>query len=255
MKPVEIQSRSNPKLKALKKLHGAGFNSEHILVEGSKLLEEALKAGWKPLQLWSDGTDTPAVLECPHFRLSPQLYRQVSPTKSGHSPLAVFAVPQLPHIGAQQLEKGRYLLLDRIQEPGNAGALVRAAAAFDLAGVLWLRPCVFPFHHACIRASAGAVFHLPSYRITFEEQLFRELRLIGAEARGQCRLEDFRWPENFILALGNEGHGLSLDIKSRMDTSLRIPMSERVESLNVAGAAHILMQHCYRQTVSAPNQP
>ena len=237
----QITSRSNPELKALRKLK-AGFGNEHIVVEGEKLIREALEAGLTPQSIWTD-EDLPFPFSCRQYLLSAPLYRSISPTKTGNAPLAVFGAPELRESNRDEHLQGRWLLLDQIQDPGNAGALVRAAAAFGMSGILWNAPCVYPFHHACIRASAGTVFHLPQLRYG---PLPDDTVLIGAEADGDHDMASFTWPDNMVLIMGNEGHGLSADMRRRLTYTVRIAIDPKVESLNVAGAAHILMYHLSR---------
>jgi len=223
-----------------------GYRETRILVEGEKLIGEALRAGLKPESLWLDG---PSSFDpgCPLFQVPSQMYRAASPTRSGQAPLAVFPAPTFADASA--LTAGRYLLLDSVQEPGNAGALVRAAAAFQLDGVLWCQPCVYPYHHACIRASAGSVFHIAQY--LFDPETSIGLPLIGTGTKAASNLDTYQWPEHFILVLGNEGHGLRETLNNRLADSVHIPTSTAVESLNVAGAAHILL---YQMTRHHPHQ-
>lgn len=244
MKSKQITSRGNSHYKNLRGLK-PGFDGEWILVEGVKLIKEAIKAGFKPQELWSTD-DSPDVDcdDCLKYQVSPSMYKAASPTRSGNPPLGVFNQPDLKLASREQIRKGRYLLLDRVQEPGNAGALIRAAAAFGFEGVLWVRPCVYPFHHGAIRASAGSIFHVPQYLV--EEKDLEGLNLIGAAANGDADLTSYSWPEDLILAMGNEGHGLSNHLTGCLKSTVRIPISPDVESLNVAGAAHILMYHLRR---------
>jgi len=230
---LEIRSRANPGFKALRRLQ-PGFGSESILVEGDKLIAEALAAGLVPTALWTV-TEPARPWPCPVYIVPERMYAQVSPTRSGRPPLAVFETPGLDR---EPLGEGRFLLLDRIQDPGNAGALVRAAVAFAFDGVLWHQPSVFPFHHGVIRASAGAVFRARNLLWSVDRG---GPSLIGAALEDAVALEDHRWPASFVLVMGNEGHGFSAEVADRLTTRIRIPIAETVESLNVAGAAHILM--------------
>ena len=240
-----IESRSNPRYKALRLLTKTGFDSSMILVEGPKLIDEALKAGLQPDCFWSYAPAPMAKHETVYL-IPEKMYRAASPTKSGQPPLALFATPTLAPITAQRLRRGRYLLLDQVQEPGNAGALVRAAVGFGLDGVLWRKPCVFPFHHACIRASAGTLFHIKQYLVDDAALDAADVCWIGAESEGGSSLASFSWPRDLVLAMGNEGHGLSPAVKKRLRETVSIPISAHAESLNVAGAAHILMYEMSR---------
>jgi len=218
-----------------------------LCVEGPKLIHEALAAGMAPLEIWSVA-EPPFAADCPLYLVPEAFYEALSPARSGKPPLAFFKRPDLMPAG--DLAAGRFLLLDEIQDPGNAGGLVRAAAAFAFDGVLWLEPCVSPFHFACIRASAGAVFHIRHYQA---ERTLADgpLPLIGTAADAPCTLQDFAWPPHLILAMGNEGRGLSDPVRTKLTASVRIPIAACVESLNVAGAAHILMYHITRSRAKA----
>ncbi len=201
-------------------------------------MSEALKAGLQPESVW---TDKASVLKLgDHYRVPTELYYQISPTRSGNAPLVVFPRPALAAVDETVLQ-GRYLLLDQIQDPGNAGALVRAAAAFGFQGVIWHQPCVYPYHHGCIRASAGTIFQLRHYLLQDVAELPSAIHLVGTAANAKQDLESYPWPENLVLAMGNEGHGLSPKLLACLDGVVSIPIQSEVESLNVAGAAHILM--------------
>jgi len=230
---LKIRSRANKAFKAIRAAKPS-FGSETILVEGDKLIAQALAAGSRPLEVWGI-EDSGGRWSCPEYLVPEDFYTQISPTRSGRPPLAVFPAPAL---NETRPTRGRHLLLDRIQDPGNAGALVRAAAAFGFDGVCWVQPCVYPFHHATIRASAGSVLRIAQ---TLWSAGPSSLPLIGSTLVDAVDLREYAWPEDFVLAMGNEGHGLSNDLEARLDTRITIPVSDRVESLNVAGAAHVLM--------------
>lgn len=240
-----ITSRSNPRLKALRRQLKAGFGSTEFLVEGEKLIHEALAAGLQPRAIWA--VEPPTMpFKGPVFLVPQAIYKQISPTKNGQPPLAEFDLPDLPSFSNASSLHGAWLLLDRIQDPGNAGTLMRAARAFGFEGVLWHVPTVFPFHHACIRASAGAVFHLNHRLLKAEKVAELKLPLIIGALEGQA-LETFQWPADSILAMGNEGHGFSPEIDAKASARVHIPVNPMTESLNVAGAGHILMYHRNRQ--------
>ena len=238
-----IQSRSNPYFKNQRGMK-PGFDEPLILVEGVKLIGEALSAGLSAKTQWF--CDEPYQgLDCLSYKIGADMYGAISPTRSGNPPLIVFERPLIQN--ASEIKFGRYLLLDQVQEPGNAGALVRAAAAFGFDGAIWKRPCVYPFHHACIRASAGAVFHLPQFLLE-DGALPTGLAFIGASTNATHDLTTFQWPQNMVLVMGNEGHGLSEETERHISSQVRIPINPAIESLNVSGAAHIFMYHISQNT-------
>lgn len=247
---MEIRSRANPRYKELKQWLRAGAAAPVLLVEGTKLIREALAAGMVPRAVWT----TAAVSESfqgQTYRIPADMYGAISPTRSGNAPLAVFDKSALQQ--GPPPRQGRLLLLDAVQEPGNAGALIRAAAAFGFDGVIYALPGCSPFHHACIRASAGTVFrvkHYPLAEIDLENWLSSNtLPIFGADGAGKY-LQTIAWPRDLILAMGNEGHGLRPLVRNHLSDLVAIPIRKQVESLNVAGAAHIIMY-----AVAASHQP
>lgn len=132
---------------------------------------------------------------------------------------------------------------EQLQDPTNVGTLIRTAAAFGLDGV-WLTPdSVDPFNPKVVRASAGAVMHVP---ILFTPDaahfLTHGCTLLAAEPthrRGQDLRDVIRLPEKTIVALGNESRGLCAATLKHATTTFHISTNPAVESLNVASAAAI----------------
>src|SRR5581483_584349 len=124
--------------------------------------------------------------------------------------------------------------LDGVQDPGNVGTIVRLAAAFDAGGVVLLPGCADAYGPKAIRASAGAILTVPVTEMSVDELLARGLPVFAADASGSSDL-----PRG-IIVFGNEGQGVSREIKERA-TLIKVEMSDRVESLNVAAAAAILL--------------
>lgn len=148
---------------------------------------------------------------------------------------------------------GRWLVLDRVQDPGNAGTLVRAAVAFALDGVLCLQGTVDPWSTKTVRASAGGVFRLPVIRAEAEEAATRladvGIPLLVADTGG----EEVGGAEQgaFALVVGNEGGGVRPELIERAARSVGVRMRGPAESLNVAMAAAILLHDLTRKAGSA----
>jgi TrmH family RNA methyltransferase len=144
-------------------------------------------------------------------------------------------------------EGGIVLWLDHIQDPGNVGAIVRSAAGLGAAAV-WLSPgCADPFSATAVRGAAGAVFRLPVEREVAAATAVERMKRVGGEtwatdSRGQ-KIDDWRPPENCLLLIGAEGIGLDPDVAVLANGTVAIPMARGIESLNVAVATGILLQH------------
>lgn len=186
------------------------------------------------------------------------------------SPRGLLAVCALPRTGLAGLAPGKpgvWLYLDRIQDPGNLGALARVAEGLGAAGLLLSPGCADPNHARALRASAGSLLRLP-LAIQVEPAAAREhfaeipqrlasqparspaprsagVRWIGLEAHhGSIRLADLDpagHGETVIVALGGEGPGLSAATRAQQDTAVTIPLAGRLESLNVAVAAALVL--------------
>ena len=173
------------------------------------------------------------------------LFDQLSQMESSDGVLAVFRNRlSRPFSGKKDKKiKGKGLLLDHIQDPGNAGAILRSAEAFGFGPIL-LVDTVDIENEKCLRASMGAAFRLDLFTLSEEEALTLKSQLplpwYGAHMEG----EDYRMMElsnSFLLLIGNEGRGLRPSFQKKADKMLRIPMKKPVESLNAAVSASILM--------------
>lgn len=145
----------------------------------------------------------------------------------------------------------RILILDKVQDPGNLGTLLRTALALNWTGVWVLDGTVDPFNDKALRASKGAPFRLP-IRCGPEENLFhylakRDFSLFVADMDGK-EVSALKIRQPFALMLGNEGAGVSDRFKSE-GTAVAIPMPGEMESLNVAVAGGILMYLFNRSSI------
>ena len=158
---------------------------------------------------------------------------------------------RLPHSALpEKLTGRRYVVLDAVQDPGNVGTILRTLDAFDFDGLLLLEGCADPWSVKTTRASMGAVFRRDIYTLTAEE-LFPLLQRSGLPLYGTALREDTVDAREADLsrcaiAIGSEGRGLSEGVLARCDKTLKIPMSNRCESLNAAVAAAVLLWESFR---------
>jgi TrmH family RNA methyltransferase len=232
-----ITSRSNA---WFKRLHEAvREHRDEIVIEGPKAISDAIAAGWKPIAVVGVGAGPPAGTD---ILFSPQLFKSISDTKASQGVIALF---QRPGATVDQLLARRdtiVVALDGVQDPGNVGTIVRLAAAFDAAGIALLPGSADPYGPKAIRASAGAILTVPVVEMSVDELLATGLELFAADGSGKPLDPPARAA---ILAFGSEGSGVSPPLLTRA-TRLAIPTSGRVESLNVAAAAAILLWRSFR---------
>ena len=143
------------------------------------------------------------------------------------------------------------VVLDGVQDPGNAGAIMRASEAFGASGVVFLKGTVNPYNPKCIRGSAGSVFRVPLIASVEADEILRLTRMTwyAAMPRAQKMASDADLAGRCGIIIGSEGHGVSPMLASRA-TGLRIPTSG-VESLNAAVAVGILLYEACRQRMFA----
>lgn len=143
----------------------------------------------------------------------------------------------------KSFDGGMILLLDRVQDPGNVGTLLRSAQAFGFNNILLLRGSCSVYNDKVLRSSMAAVFNLAIEEMASIERVKEILQegyvLYSADGGGKSFRELV--PGKLILALGNESRGLSQEIKELSSQSYAIPMKGSQESLNVAVAGSIFM--------------
>ena len=178
------------------------------------------------------------------FELEEPVLRDLAPTRSPQGVLAVVEEPRWPPWAARG---GVALWLDLVRDPGNLGAIVRAAAGLGAAAVLLSPECADPFGPSAVRGAAGAVFRVPVEREVTVASAAERVRTAGGEvwatgAEGRP-IEGWRPAEPCLLLLGAEASGLGVEASDLAEGSVTIPLGRDVESLNVAVATGILLQH------------
>ena len=146
------------------------------------------------------------------------------------------------------------IVLDGVQDPGNAGAILRAAEAFGAPAWRFSRARVSPYNPKCLRASAGSVFRLPVVAAIDESLLLaafdqKRIALYAAMPRAAKLVSDANFSERCAIMIGGEGRGVSPALQQRA-TGVKIPTSG-VESLNAAVAAGVMLYEARRQRTVA----
>jgi len=224
-------------------------------VEGEKLINEAINAGFTVERVYinsgalsrgeavSQGYPGETALE-------EKLFLELARTETPGPYIAVVAGKTAAK-AHESGNKNRLLILDRINDPGNAGTIIRAALAAGMDEVLCLKGTADIFSDKAVRASAGAIFHIPVIEgLSAEECLsyVKEagLKLFVCEAGGNC-LFDTGLAGRIAIVIGNESRGPQAVLKEAADTIVGIPMAEESESLNAASAASVVMYEALRQ--------
>ena len=149
------------------------------------------------------------------------------------------------------------MILEDVRDPGNLGTAVRTAEAFDVPLVM-TEGCAELYNPKTIRSTMGSVFRVPFLYVDSLDEVLSKLRGRGirtyaAHLEGSRYYDSFSFCGGTAFLIGNEGNGLSQGTAERADEYLKIPMEGRVESLNAAVAASLLMYEAHRQRRSTGN--
>ncbi|MGL5035341.1 MAG: TrmH family RNA methyltransferase [Microcystaceae cyanobacterium] len=256
-----ITSNQNPLIKEIRKLQRSKGRREQnrLLIEGTHLIETASKLtgsldrfcyteAWqtKNPQLWREVCQKSQQSQL----VSPEVLASLATTVNPDGAIATlnrdicYSQPLTnPSLG---------LVLERLQDPGNLGTMMRTAVATGVEGLWVSEDTVELDNPKVLRASAGSWFHLPKTIAPDLPALLTHFKQQGIQVIAtlptaqQCYWEvDFSRPS--VLLFGNEGNGLTADLANLADRSVTIPQRQEIESLNVAIAASVLLYEVQRQ--------
>lgn len=241
-----IESVKNPKVKAWKKLltKKERDQSGTYLIEGFHLVEEALKEQIvlevivnqdreRQIHMNLDGIEVVYVKE--------DVMNAICDTET---PQGIAAVCEQKTISMDDIKLEKLLLLDRVQDPGNLGTMIRTADAAGIDAIILGEGCADPYNPKVVRATQGSLFHLPLMKVNLAEFIETlDIPVYGTALEGGVPFEQVEKSESFALLMGNEGQGVSKDLLEMTTKNLYIPIYGKSESLNVAIAAGILMYY------------
>lgn len=226
-------------------------------VEGLQLLHMALDAGARPLEVFyceSQFVGSEAADLLDRFRqsgagllaVSPHVMGTLSEREAPQGLVATFPLFETSLGALSLVEPALVVILDRVQDPGNLGTLIRTADAVSAAAVVLIEPCVDPFDPKTVRGTMGSLFNVPLVRTRDVPELFawlhrNGLRPVGADPKSGKLWGQGLWDGGVALILGNEARGLSDDVRSHVRAWARLPIVGKAESLNVAVAGGVLM--------------
>ncbi|MBE7021711.1 MAG: RNA methyltransferase [Ruminococcaceae bacterium] len=178
----------------------------------------------------------------PMYKVPPHIFAKIADTKTPQGILCTCALPDAPPLPSS----GRYVLCDRVRDPGNLGSIIRSADALGFDGVMLSDLSVDPFTPKLVRSTMGSLFHIRLYTglntdtlAVLQKQGFQ--LVVSALTDNSISLSALTLQENCILVVGNEAAGVSKPVLDVADVVVKIPMAGSAESLNVAAAAAILM--------------
>ncbi len=246
-------SFNNRNVQLLRRLNGrrsARHAEGCFVVEGPVLVAEAVAAGWKCLAQYApEGSDAHVPGAGPRNELAPGVFERIASTETPQPPLALVRMPQgSSDVSAVLAGASFVLVLDRVSDPGNLGTVMRSAEAAGVDLIVITPGSVDPFNPKVIRASAGAVFHVPVVTATLDDLVAAGFRSIGTTShefpgRTVEHYGAIDWTGRVAVVMGNEAAGLPdewTDEVGPIHEWITVPHRGRSESLNVAMAATVI---------------
>ncbi len=242
---VRITSAQNEKVKYFNRLKDKKFRDQErkYLIEDVDLLNIAIEKGLVETILYYGeviitNTDTSKI---EMIEVTEDIINKLSSLSSHVHFVAVCRMRNMSNA------KDNFVIaLDNVQDPGNGGTILRSALAFNFEEMLLSEGCFDAYNDKFIRSTKGAFYDLPVKRVNLENELLA--RKISGYKIAVCdmnpkaiNVKDFEMPNRLVLVVGSEGLGVSKAVKRIADYTIFIPMNEKMESLNVAIAASIVM--------------
>lgn len=232
-----ISSKENPTIKRIASLAEKKYRREYgeYLVEGVKSVNECISAGKEITNVVCTAQYANRFPQA--ITVTDELFSRISTEKTPQGVLATVKIRQ----ATAAAPAGDCLLLDRVQDPGNVGTIIRTANAAGYKD-LYLVNCADPYSPKAVRASMGGIFNVNVYECTYGQAFgaLEGVKIIVADMNGES-VFSFRTPERFCLCIGNEANGVGEEVVFRSDHTVKVPMEKSCESLNAAVSAGILM--------------
>ena len=192
------------------------------------------------------------VEKLPYDIVADSVFRQMSDTQT---PQGILTVLRRPSYTLEDILGGKnplVMVLEDLQDPGNAGTILRTGEGAGVSGVLLTRTCVDITNPKVIRSTMGSVYRMPFLYVESVVSLTQELkkhniRTFAAHLKGRNSYDQESYTGGTAFLIGNEGKGLTEEAANSADCLIRIPMCGKVESLNAAMASGILMYEAARQ--------
>ncbi len=257
-----ISSLSNPQMKNLTLLQKKAKEREEqgiYVIEGIKMFDEAKELGLLVKAYASESFFREKFEECPGYFdgldfeiITDGLFKEVSDTKTPQGVMGTVRFSQYQPEDLLKKENACLLLLEDIRDPGNLGTMIRTAEGAGITGIISSSASVDYYNPKVIRATMGSIYRVPFCQV---EDFYQMLQLIkeqgitiyAAHLQGIPYDTEGSFCKKCAFLIGNEANGLSERASGQADALIKIPMAGKVESLNAAVAAAILMYEAARQ--------
>ena len=226
-----------------------------FVIEGQREIGHCIACGYEIVELFSVDTTIHCPLSTVHYQVTPQVYEKMAYRGSTEGLIAVAKCKphnlSIIHYPLSINNNPLIVVLERVEKPGNLGAILRTAEAAGVDAVIVCDPLTDLYNPNLIRASIGGVFSVPTAVCTSEECIAflkeHQIRILTAQLQDSYEYYDYDMTGATAIVMGTEATGLTDIWREAADAHIRIPMLGRLDSLNVSVSAAILMYEAVRQ--------
>ncbi len=261
---ITITSSSNPVIKEIKSLHKKKMRwiNRLYMAEGIKMAEEIVNNGYeaKYLVFAESLLDLQGGKELferiKHMKnlinVPEKLFKEISDVETPQGIMAVLPFREISLEDITERQNPFIILLDRVQDPGNLGTIIRTADAFGVDGIIISEGSVDVYNPKVVRATMGSLFRMNIYHAdntvkTIKKLKDKGIRVYSTSLKGESFIHQVDFTVPTLLIIGNESKGVSDELLDMADMLVKIPMTGGAESLNAAVASSVIMYEVLRQ--------
>ena len=256
-----ITSKENINIKEVKKLKDKKYRLENrkFIIEGFRFLEEGLKSDFaidkifvkeSVLEKFKDKFSSYLnMYEDKILVMADNLYKIISSTENSQGVLATVNMKE----SKEEFNQGMYVLVDKVQDPGNLGTIIRTAHSAGCRGIILTKDTVDIYNEKVLRSTMGSIFNI---NIIHDDNLnytkgmiSKGFNLVCSSLQTDKNFYDIDLTKDSIIAVGNEGNGISDEVLEMATSKVKIPMLGTTESLNVAIGTSIMIYEGVRQRI------
>ncbi|GIM28690.1 RNA methyltransferase [Clostridium polyendosporum] len=257
---LTIESKENNFFKELKKLKEKKYRTKEgkYIIEGFRFVQEALKADADVQSIviseeaknkLHEYIDENSIKDKKVYILKTSLFNMLCSTENPQGILAVVGMNKSFHYKEGEF----YILVDKVQDPGNMGTIIRTAHAAGVDGVIVTKGTVDMYNDKTLRSTMGSIFYIPVIEdddLAFTRNLIKNgFKVVISSLQANENFFEADLRGKTIITVGNEGNGVSEEVSNLGDTKIKIPMPGNAESLNVSTAASIMIFEKVRQNL------
>ncbi len=268
---LEITSSSNNTIKHVKSLKKKKYRERYneFIVEGLRILEHGIKnnamfSGIFYSDEFEDNLEASKLLsyinekDIPVYKLDRKIFKEIADTENPQGILATVIKKDYQIHNIINKDNFTIVILDRLQDPGNLGTIIRTSDAAGVDAVVITKGCVDVYNEKTVRSTMGSIFTIPILKIDdindfIDNLIEKKINIVSTTLDSNFYHYDINYGKKNAIIIGNEGNGIDEEIIHKSNIKVKIPMMGKAESLNASVAAGIIIYETLRQKMSSEN--